>query len=203
MQPRRSRGHAREIQIFVRICYDLKSKERKGKIESGGNNDDEDKGKVASGTDKRKVARARTEAKITGDQTGIFSANVKSKSRDVISCKGAGTSPICIAGPGQGGEQEALGRGVIYVTYGLYLQSGTTSASTPESDKERSAERKRKLGKRERERDEGRVRETGGSKNERRVSTHGMGANIRELCVCTFTCACLAAEERGRSNGSG
>lgn len=95
----------------MRICYDLKSKERKGKIESGGNNDDEDKGKVASGTDKRKVARARTEAKITGDQTGIFSANVKSKSRDVISCKGAGTSPICIAGPGQGGEQEALGRG--------------------------------------------------------------------------------------------
>lgn len=66
---------------------------------------------MASGTDKRKVARARTEAKITGDQTGIFSANVKSKSRDVISCKGAGTSPICIAGPGQGGEQEALGRG--------------------------------------------------------------------------------------------
>lgn len=180
----------------MRICYDLKSKERKGKIESGGNNDDEDKGKVASGTDKRKVARARTEAKITGDQTGIFSANVKSKSRDVISCKGAGTSPICIAGPGQGGEQEVLGRGVIYVTYGLYLQSGTTSASTPESDKERSAERKRKLRKREREKDEGRVRETGGSKNERRVSTRHGSEYTGVVCMYVHVCVSRGGEAR-------
>lgn len=149
---------------------------------------------MTSGTDKRKVARARTEAKITGDQTGIFSANVKSKSRDVISCKGAGTSLICITGPGQGGEQEALGRGVIYVTYGLYLQSGTTSASTLESDKERSAERKRKLGKRER--DEGRVRETGGSKNERRVGTRHGSEYTGVVCMYVHVCVSRGGEAR-------
>lgn len=138
---------------------------------------------MASGTDKRKVARARTEAKITGDQTGIFSANVKSKSRDVISCKGAGTSPICIAGPGQGGEQEALGRGVIYVTYGLYLQSGTTSASTPESDKERSAERKRKLRKREIERERRRKSERNRRLEEREESKYTAWERIYGSCV--------------------
>lgn len=57
----------------------------------------------------RRVVRVRTGAKIAGIQTDVFSANVKSKGRDVISCKGAETSPICIARLGQGGEQEALG----------------------------------------------------------------------------------------------
>lgn len=61
----------------------------------------------------RRVVRAHTGAKIIGNQTDVFFANVKSKGKDVISCKGAETSPICIAGLGQGGEQEALGRGDV------------------------------------------------------------------------------------------
>lgn len=66
----------------------------------------------------RRVVRVHTRAKIAGVQTDVFSANLKSKGRDVISCKEAETSPICIARPGQGEEQEALGRGdVRYVHF--------------------------------------------------------------------------------------
>lgn len=99
---------------------------------------------------------ARAEAKIIDDRTGVFSPDVKSKGRDVISCKEVRTLQIRIAGTNKEGRVGSSDR-VMYVTL------CTANTCTSIERKEKSTEREIQI---ERE------RETSGSENGK--SEYGM-----------------------------